>query len=203
MANENYDPSLGAQHISANLASYEAARSNFFVLIVDGINDIVKASYSGDPDDAPEEERIPKAQEILKLNVTAASIPHFSLQSVQYKRGNEVVQFAGTPSWDNGSITVDDIVGLDTKSILMAWQALAYNVHTGLGGLMKDYKKTCTLAEYTQAGELIRTWDIYGCWISDISDDDLNKESGGDKRSLKATIIFDRAIMRLPDKQTD
>jgi hypothetical protein len=39
---------------------------------------------------------------------------------MQYKRGNEVVNFAGVPSWEDGEIVVDDVVGLDTKSILMA-----------------------------------------------------------------------------------
>lgn len=201
--NINYDPSLGAQHISTNLDVYEAARSNFFTLIVDGIDNIVKASYSGNSEDAPDTEKIPKAQEILKLNVTQANIPHFTLENMTYTRGNEVVHFAGTPTWNGGEIIVDDVVGLDTKSVLMAWQALAYDVHTGRGGLMKDYKKTCTLAEYTQDFKLVRSWRLYGCWISSISEGALNKESGNEKRQLTATIIYDRAIMELPDKVSE
>ena len=191
--------SLSAQHISANLANYEAARSGFFSLIVDDIDNIVKASYSGDKAAATERDKIAKAQETLKLNVIGFKPPHFSLEKHQYRRGNDVVTFAGVPTFDDSlSLKVDDVVGMDTKSILMAWQALAYDVHTRKGGRMKDYKKKCTLVEYTQDFEQIRSWTIHGCWISAIDDSDFDKESD-DPRKLTATIIYDRAEMVMPE----
>lgn len=191
--------SLSAQHISTNLANYEAARTGFFSLIVDDINNLVSATYSGDPRDATASDKIgSQAQEILKLNVIKAPVPHFSLEAIPYKRGNDTVKFAGTPTFKDGSIVVDDIVGVDTKSILMAWQALAYNVHTRKGGRMKDYKKTCTLVEYTQDFEQVRSWTLYGCWVSDITEDDFNKEQDG-KRQITAKIEYDRAEMNAKD----
>ena len=190
--------SLSAQHISTNLANYEAARSGFFSLIVDNIDNIVKASYTGEHSAAAESDKIKQAQEILKLNVTNAPVPHFQLQKLSYKRGNDTVNFAGTPEFQDGEITVDDVVGMDTKSILMAWQGLAYNVHTRKGGRMKDYKKDCTLVEYTQDFEQIRSWKLYGCWISNITEDPFNKEQDG-KRAIRATVVYDRAIMELPE----
>ena len=190
--------SLSAQHISTNLANYEAARSGFFSLIVDDIDNIIRASYSGDPSAAATSDKIAQAQEILKLNVTNAPVPHFQLQKLSYKRGNDTVNFAGTPEFQDGEITVDDVVGVDTKSILMAWQGLAYNVHTRKGGRMKDYKKQATLVEYTQDFEQIRSWTLYGCWISNITEDAFNKEQDG-KRAVRATIVYDRAVMNLPE----
>ena len=191
--------SLSAMHISSNLANYEAARSGFFSLIVDDIDNIVKASYTGETAAATDADKIGKtAQETLKLNVTQAPVPHFSLQKMSYKRGNDTVNFAGTPEFSDGEITVDDVVGLDTKSILMAWQGLAYNVHTRKGGRMKDYKKNATLIEYTQDFEQIRSWKLYGCWISNIQEDNFNKEQDG-KRAVRATIVYDRAIMEMPE----
>ena len=189
--------SLSAQHISTNLANYEAARSGFFSLLVNDIDNIVKASYTGDHSAAADSDKIKQAQEILKLNVTNAPVPHFSLQKQTYRRGNDVVNFAGVPEFSDGEITVDDIVGVDTKSILMAWQGLAYNVHTRKGGRMKDYKKDCTLIEYTQDFEEIRSWKLYGCWVSNITEDAFNKEQDG-KRAIRATIVYDRAIMEMP-----
>lgn len=199
----NYDASLAAQHISTNLRNYEAARSGFFTFIVDDIDNIIRADYVGDRSDEDsigKSSRIEKAQESLKLNVTSASVPHFSLEILQYKRGNDTVKFAGTPTFDAGSISVDDVVGLDTKSILMAWQALAYDVKTRRGGRMVDYKKNCTLVEYTQDFQQIRSWKLYGCWISEIGDEAFDKESDG-KRKLTATIQYDRAEMILPNEQ--
>jgi hypothetical protein len=189
--------SLSAQHISTNLANYEAARSGFFSLIVDNIDNIVRASYTGEHSAAATADKIAQAQEILKLNVTKAPVPHFSLQKLSYKRGNDTVNFAGVPEFTDGSIVVDDVVGMDTKSILMAWQALAYNVHTRKGGRMKDYKKDCTLCEYTQDFELVRSWKLYGCWIRNVSEGDFDKENDG-KRQVTAEIVYDRAIMEMP-----
>jgi hypothetical protein len=188
--------SLSAQHISANLASYEAARTGFFSLIVDNIDNIVSAAYSGDPKDAAASDKIARAQETLKLNVIKAPVPHFNLEVLKYKRGNDTVTFAGVPEYQSGSIVVDDVVGVDTKSILMAWQALAYNVYTRKGGRMKDYKKNCTLIEYTQDFEQVRSWTLYGCWISDISEGEFDKENDG-KRQITAKLEYDRAEMNL------
>ena len=190
--------SLSASHISTNLANYEAARSGFFSLIVDDIDNIIRASYTGDHAAATKSDKISKAQEILKLNVTQAPVPHFSIKKESYRRGNDVVNFAGVPEFSDGEITVDDVVGMDTKSILMAWQGLAYNVHTRKGGRMKDYKKQATLVEYTQDFEQVRSWKLYGCWISNITEDNFNKEQDG-KRAIRATIVYDRAVMELPE----
>ena len=188
--------SLSAQHISTNLANYEAARTGFFSLIVDDIDNIVNAAYSGDPRDAAASDKIARAQETLKLNVVKAPVPHYSLATLEYRRSNDQVKFAGVPTFDSGDITVDDVVGLDTKSILMAWQALAYNVYTRKGGRMKDYKKNATLIEYTQDFEQVRSWTIYGCWVSKISEGEFDKENDG-KRQITATIEYDRAEMNL------
>ena len=186
--------SLSAQHISTNLASYEAARTGFFSLIVNDIDNIIKASYGGAIEEATDKDKIARAQEVLKLNVVKAPVPHFTLGVNKFKRGNDTVTFAGTPEFESGSIVVDDFVGTDTrtKDILMAWQALAYNVHTRKGGRMKDYKKTCTLCEYTQDFELVRSWTLHGCWISNISEGEFDKENDG-KRQITAKIEYDRA----------
>ncbi len=186
--------SLDARHISTQLANYEAARTGFFSLIVDDLDNIIKATYTGDHAAAPASDKISKAQEVLKLNVLTADVPHFELETLQYTRGNEVVKFAGKPTFSAGSVKVDDVVGLDTKAILMAWQGLAYNVHTGKGGRMADYKKNCTLIEYTQDYEQVRSWTLYGCWIKGLSEDAFDKENDG-KRAITATIEYDRAIM--------
>ena len=186
--------SLDAQHISTNLANYEAARTGFFSLIVDDLDNVVKSTFAGERSAAGGTDKIAKAQEVLKLNVITADVPHFELETLQYRRGNDVVKFAGVPTYNSGSVKVDDVVGVDTKSILMAWQALGYNVHTRKGGRMVDYKKNCTLVEYTQDYEQVRSWTLYGCWIKGLSEDSFDRENDG-KRQITATIEYDRAVM--------
>jgi hypothetical protein len=201
---------LDAIHISTNLANYEAARTGFFTLLVDlnpsdadpttvpqNGTPMLKATYDQDPANAQAANQITAAdvQNLISLNVLSFDVPHFELDTLQYKRGNDVVKFAGTPTFNSGSLKVDDIVGVDTKSILMAWQGLAYNVHTRKGGRMKDYKRDCTLIEYTQDYEQIRKWKLYGCWVKTLSEDAFDRENDG-KRAITATIEYDRAIMQ-------
>ena len=186
--------------ISENLSSYEAARSGFFILVVDGLDDLLKPNYRGEAENAEDSDRIKKAQETLKLSVTKCPVPHFEIATNEYRRGNDVVKFAGVPTWNGGTITVADYVGLDTKSLLMSWLYKAYNPHTRKGGRMKDYKKSATLCEYTQDYELIRTWTIEGMFITKITEDDFDKENDG-PRKLNVEFVFDRATVDLPDEE--
>lgn len=67
---------------------------------------------------------------------------------------------------------------------------------------MKNYKKTATLIEYTQDYQEIRSWTIYGMFITKLGEEDFNKESDG-KRQISAEFVYDRAIMNLPDDETE
>ena len=201
MANINFGNELNTKHISSNLANYEAARNAFFTLNVDfripgteTVN-LLKPDYTGHPAQATENDYIAEAAEILKLNVTKAPVPHFEVKTEEYRRGNDVIKFATTPEWSSGSIEVDDVVGIRTKDILMAWQYLAYNPNTRLGGRMRDYKKTCTLMEYTQDYELIRTWTLEGCFITKLSEGEFDRENDG-KRKITVDISYDRATVQ-------
>ena len=194
----SFDESLNTRHISSNLANYEAARSAFFTLVIDGLdNDLIKPNFSGESNAATPNDKISNAQEVLRLNVTKCPVPHFEVKTEEYRRGNDVVKFATTPEWSGGSIVVDDIVGLDTKSILMAWLYKAYNPHTRKGGRMKDYKKTATLCEYTQDYELIRSWTIEGIFITKLEEEDFDRENDG-KRKITVQFSYDRATVDLP-----
>lgn len=196
----NYDKSLTAEHISNNLANYEAARNAFFVLVVHDLDNLVKPNYTGE--NPGDNDYIQDAENILRLNVVKSSIPHFSVGTEQYRRGNEVVNFATTPTWDGGSITVDDVVGLRTKDILVAWLYKAYNPHTRKGGRMSEYKKSAQLVEYTQDYEQIRTWNIDGMFITKLTDSEFDRENDG-KRQITVDFVFDRATMDIPEEVTE
>ena len=197
---------LNARHISTNLANYEAARSGFFTLLVDfsqasdgnsDISKLIKANQGSGETDTIDSNN---AKEILKLNVVSAPVPHFSVKVEEFKRGNDTIKFAGTPTFDAGAIKVDDFIGVKTKDILMAWQALTYNVHTRKGGRMKDYKKTATLIEYTQDFEEVRSRTLYGCWISKLNESEFDKSNDG-MRQITADIQYDYAYLNSDDEE--
>lgn len=202
----------GTYHISSDLQNYEVARSNYFTFVVSDFSKFSKLLRAGaDVATAGDSDYInaSQAQEYLKLSVDKASVPHFSLGVVTIRRQNSVSKFAGLPEFGEGSIVVRDFIGLDTKSILMAWQALGYDVVNDKGGRAGDwvdsagvkhigYKQNCELIEYTADHQEIRRWRLIGCWISSINEDDFDAEAGDTARQITATFQYDRAIMVMP-----
>lgn len=186
----------GTYHISSNLQDYEVARSNHFTFIVENLGPLVRSDFA--LENPEESDLLRDGQEVIKLSVTKASVPHFSINPIEIRRGNSVIKMAGNPTFDAGTLECQDFVGLDTKSYLMAWHAKAYDVINDRGGRMVDYKHNCTLTEYTPDHKEIRHWELIGCWISAISEEDFDKAGDGD-RKITCTIEYDRAIMHMPD----
>lgn len=193
-------------HIAGGLEAFEAARSGFFALIIDqtALTNLPKPTYtSKDLDQTPSTDDLYKAedyQEVLKLAVTKCDVPSYEVTTFEYRRGNDVVRFAGVPTFKGGSLTVDDYIGIDTKSMLYAWLRLAYDPFTRKGGRMSDYKKNCRLVEYTQDYQEVRQWQLEGCFITAINEDSFNRESDG-KRQMTVDFSYDRATMII-DKTT-
>ena len=192
------DQSLNTTHIANNLNQYEHARSSFFVFQVapDQLTNLVHPDFdtsSGEPGETDKYDG-QLASDYLRLNVLKASVPNFTVDTHTYRRGNDVIKSASTPTFKDGSITIDDVVGLHVKDILYSWLYLAYDPHTRKGGRMKDYKKTCTLLEYTQDYQLIRYWTLEGCFVKGIDEGDFDREND-EVRQLTVSISYDRAMM--------
>ena len=186
----------GAYHLADNPSLYEPQRTNNFTFIVTGIDNILRVGVSAE--EAEDNDYIKNAGNTLSFSVVSASIPMFSQEPITIRRGNSVMKAAGLPTFSEGSLEVNDYIGADSKSILMAWQNLSYNVNTEKVGLMSDYKKTCYLCEYSPDYKLVRTWKLLGCWVSSLSEDGFNQESG-DKKVITARIEYDKAFMEMPD----
>lgn len=186
------DPVVGIQHgtyyMADNPQLYEPQRGNNYEFIV---TDLSNLRPSGDNTMAP---TWPNAQEVLRLSVTSAAIPHYTQQDIAVRKGNSTLYFAGLPEFGEGSFAFNDFIGAQTKDILMAWQALSGNILTEKVGLQSDYKKEAYLIEYTPDWQIHRQWKMFGCWIKGISEDPYNSENG-DKHNITATIRYDRAII--------
>lgn len=206
---------LGTYHITSDIQNYESARSNFFKLIIDDLDDLVYPQFSYTGENA-ENEYVTKrgrksGQDVIKLSVNRASVPHFQLGIIEVKRGNSVVKFTDTPTWNEGQIELQDFVGLETKNVLMAWQALAYDVNSDTQGragdwtdadgvFHKGYKRRCILVEYTPDFQQLRYWELIGCWINNISESNFDVAETG-ARTISVSLQYDRAIMHMPDEK--
>ena len=172
----------GSRYIASAKNIYEPQRTSDFEFVVTGLEDLV--GLDGNV--------INNAQEVIRLAVKTGFVPHFSQSVIEIRRGNGNTRFAGQPTFDAGSITVQDWIGADTKKILMAWQNLSYNVYTEKVGIADDYKKNAYLIEYSPDMQVVNRWLLVGCWISSISEDTRDHESSG-VNTITATIQYDWA----------
>ena len=190
------DNQIGSYYLATHSDLYEVQRENNFEFIVYDIDNILKAGAIDNP-----ENRIANAQQTLRFSMVSSFVPSFSQEAIPIKRGNSTMKAAGVPTFGEGSISVNDFIGADTKSALLAWQALSYNVKTEKVGRMSDYKKRCELCEYTPDFTLVRTWVLEGCWVSAVTQTDYNMEQGG-KKTISATIQYDRAYIDYDNTET-
>ena len=183
---------LSTYHLSTGThRAYQPAKGNFFEFIVEDLGDLLKPGVEEEL--AEEGDFITNGQEIIRLTVNKAPVPHFELNEIEIRKGNSVVYYAGTPTFSDGSLEVDDMIGANAKAVLEAWQNLAYNVVTDKGGRAINYKRNATLIEYTSDHVRVRSWKLIGCWIKNVSEEDYDKETD-DLRRVTGTIRYDRAI---------
>lgn len=181
---------LGTYYLTDNPKYYEIQRSNNFIFYVSGLSkklSITNNKYAQE-----------NADDIIKISVNKATVPHFTQSAIQVKRGNNTMKFAGAPEFGSGSIDLNDYIGAGTKDVLLAWQNKSYDVRTEKVGLASDYKKDAYLLEYTPDYQLVRTWKLMGCWISGLSEGDYSHDSA-DKHTITATIEYDKAWIDISD----
>ena len=187
---------IGTYHLADNPQLFEIQRNNNFEFIVTDIDGILRAGAIGTEKNA----KFNNAQEMLRLSVTKAFVPHFTQEVVQIKRGNTTLKYAGVPTFSEGQLDFNDYIGADVKSILMAWQNMSCNIQTEKVGALDvtPYKKNCYLIEYTPDYRKVRTWRLYGCWISSLSEGEYTSDNG-DKHQINCTIQYDRAEIDLSE----
>ena len=194
------DP-FGSYVLANNPNIYEPQRTNDFELIITGVDGLLKAGTDG----SSTSHYISNVQEVLRISLSQAFIPHFTLNTIEIKRGNNSVNFAGgISSWSGGDIRFNDWIGAETKEALMAWQNQAYDIRTEKVGLATDYKKECYIIEYTPDRQVVRTWALHGCFVYGISEDERSHDENSTACKITANIKYDWAeIVRSTDDTTN
>lgn len=190
----NINDGLSAYHLGSTHRAYQPAKKNFFEFIVEDLTNLLKPGVEKEL--AQEADYITDGQEVIRLTVNKTPVPHYELNEIEIRKGNSSVWYAGTPTFSEGTLEVDDMIGANSKAVLESWQNLAYNVLNDQGGRAINYKKNCTLIEYTSDHVKVRSWKLIGCWIKGISENDYDKESD-DLQRVQATIRYDRAILEV------
>lgn len=181
---------MGAFHLAGDTKMYQPVRSNNFRFVVSGLEGLIRAGENV----GNQSKYINNAQDVLDFSVISFSPPHFKQEELEIKRGNSKIYFAGTPTWDSKPLKIYDFVGADGKSVLMAWQAKSYNISEDtIPSDAANYKLNAKVFEYTSDHKIIRSWDIIGCWVTGIEEDDWSNDTA-EKKTVTATIRYDRAV---------
>ena len=184
---------MGVYHLTDNPVEYQPARTNHFRFLVHGLDNLLRADAESNVD------YVNNAQEVIDFSVVSFDVPHFKQNSIEVKRGNSRTYFAGDPTFNEGSLKINDFIGADGKSVLEAWQALSYNVINDTIAPSYVYKKDATILEYTSDDKLVRYWDLKGCWVQCLQEDGYDAENSR-KKTITATIKYDRAIPHRPSE---
>lgn len=182
----------GAYYMADNPTYWEPQRTNNFEFIVPGLAAklpaIVNNTYAKT-----------NADEVLRLAVEESSVPHFSLGVIEIQRGNTKIKYAGVPTFGAGSLTVNDWIGAGVKDVLHAWQRKAFDVRTEKIGIASDYKLDYAyLQELTPDSQVVRTWKMYGVWVSEVSEGNYNHASEGVQK-VSVTFQYDKADIDTDD----
>ena len=180
--NEKTSKPMSTYHLADNPNLYEIQRKNNFEWIVTDIDGI----------SLPGGGAIANAQEVLRVSVSSAAVPHFVQNAIELKRGNNTIKYAGVPEFSDTSFTFRDFIGASAKEVLMAWQSKSYNTKTQKVGLVEDYKKDAFLCEYSPDYQLVRKWKMHGCWVGELSEGEYSSDDN-EKQEITAKIHYDWA----------
>lgn len=189
------ETNYGVYHLADNPAQYQPVRTNNYRCICQGLEELVRVGG----DENNRNDYLENAQEVIDFSVVSFDAPNFTQSEIEIRRGNSTVYFAGTPRFNTSNLVINDFVGADGKSILQAWQALSYDVVNDVINPSTKYKKDMLILEYTPDNVLLKVWELKGCWITSLTETGYSSESPA-KKTVTATIRYDRAIPRKPDE---
>lgn len=195
MANKQVTTEFGTYHLAHNPSAYQPVRTNNFRFIVNGLDKLLKVG--GNEEIA--EDYFYNAQEVLDFSVISFDAPHFRQEPIEVNRGNSAIKFAGKAKYGDTTLVINDFAGANGKSILEAWQALAYDPVNDTINSSDKYKVDAVVLEYLPDNTLVRYWELIGCWVSGLDEDGWNNDSAN-KKTVKATITYDYAIPHQPDE---
>lgn len=177
-------------HIANDPAKYRPAMTNTFRITIPGLE--------GAADITNEEEGATLGEDtavVLRVSNENFQEPTLNQGTVQIKRENLTIEFPGQMDAFSSTSSFTCFIDADTYGRLYAWKCQAGNHETGVVGDPQDYWKTVTVEHLTGKGELIGTWTLYNCWISQLSGATFDNNSAQVKQ-VQITLRYFRPAWR-------
>lgn len=176
----------GASHFTDN-ANWEPQRDSHWELVIN-LSELIF------PDKMNSSRRsfTQNDSNIIRLAVQTVSLPALSVTAQSIKRGNEQVFIATNPTVGGSvSLTCIDSIGYDIQNMLLDWFRLIYNFDGDkLMGLAVNYKTTASLLVFAPDASVMRSWDVYGLFPTNISIPNMG--TGGGFTTINCSFSCDR-----------
>lgn len=145
--------------------------------------------------------------EVLAFVTHTCSAPSISFEPQQVNRLNETFNFAGKPQWSDLPCTFYDNIRnsstteLSAGDIVYNWSCMIYNPLTGQMGYKTQYATSATLAQLDPAGNVIRAWNIFGIFPTNVQFGEGLSYSDAGINEVSVTFKYDLAI-KIEDSKT-
>ena len=146
-------------------------------------------------------------QDALAFVAKTCNAPAVTFADTTIDRMNEQFKFAGKVSWNDINCTFYDFIRnsssgeLSAGDILYNWFNMMYNPLTGQMGYKTQYATSASLAQTDPAGNIIRCWNLFGIYPSNIDWGNGLDYSSGDACEITTVFKYDLAI-KVSDSQT-
>lgn len=151
------------------------------------------------------------------LNTSLQSItsPTKSIGQITIDFFNTQVKFAGKPTYSDANITLNTLIGIQTKNILSAWSDMCLNDNTLAGGWARSdgtldtwskaknlgtadkvfphigYKVDGKLLECARDGTIVNQWDYIGMWLKSFTPGSFTMAGANTPSQVSGTIAVD------------
>ena len=139
----------------------------------------------------------------LSFAAHTAAQPQITFNAVEQHRMNERTYVAGKPTYNQIPLGFYDFIRGDNSAgdILYNWANSIYNPITGQMFFKSQYTTSATIGLLDPSGGVVRLWNLFYCWISEINFNDLSSEDDA-LTDVTCTLHYDYAI-KASDVNTD
>lgn len=130
--------------------------------------------------------------------------PSMSMEPVEIPIYNSTIYYAGKPKWETTTVNIrDDSLGSVSKLVgeQIQKQFDFLQQASAISGIDYKFITRCEITDGgngTAAPEILETWELYGCFLSQVNYGELNYSSS-DPATIQMTIRFDNAVQKPTD----
>lgn len=169
-----------ASHFASESHNFEVQRTNHFEVVID-LEKLKLKGASGNT-----------FGEHLRLSTKSVTAPKVSAEPIPLKHGNDTVKVAGSPQFEDLTITVYDTLGRDQLAVIQQWFNRVFDRERKLMGLVSDYKTTATLYMYSPDCSIVRRWILQGVWPKGFGQEQFSFDGQGDAQTISLDLSVDR-----------